>query len=137
MEIYIERKTDRMGESYEYIFTIVIRIYETEKNTDLPSCPVLRYDRGNMYKIINGKRNPPGKEFVEKVAGYMHLTPLEKTKLYEAYQISIVGYDIYYRRKAVLEFLTEVDAGRELDFALQPIRAEQGFEMEDKILYAV
>ena len=35
MEIYIERKTDRMGESYEYIFTIVIRIYETEKNTDL------------------------------------------------------------------------------------------------------
>ena len=77
------------------------------------------YDRGNMYKIINGKRNPPGKEFVEKVAGYMHLTPLEKTKLYEAYQISIVGYDIYYRRKAVLEFLTEVDAGRELDFALQ------------------
>lgn len=90
------------------------------------------YDRGNMYKIINGKRNPPGKEFVEKVAGYMHLTPLEKTKLYEAYQISIVGYDIYYRRKAVLEFLTEVDAGRELDFALQPIRAEQGFEMEDK-----
>ena len=62
------------------------------------------YDRGNMYKIINGKRNPPGKEFVEKVAGYMHLTPLEKTKLYEAYQISIVGYDIYYRRKAVLDF---------------------------------
>ena len=40
MEIYIERKTDRMGGSYEYIFTIVIRIYETEKKyrpTVLPS----------------------------------------------------------------------------------------------------
>lgn len=55
-----------MGESYEYIFTIVIRIYETEKIQTYRLAQYCGYDRGNMYKIINGKRNPPGKEFVEK-----------------------------------------------------------------------
>lgn len=69
------------------------------------------YDRANMYKIIRGKRNPPGKDFVEKIAEYLHLLIPEKERLYEAYGISTVGYDNYYRRKAVMKFLTEVSGG--------------------------
>ncbi len=86
------------------------------------------YDRANMYKIIKGKRNPPGRNFVEKVAEYMHLLLAERECLYEAYEISVVGYDNYYRRKAVMKFLTEISGG--ILFSVAP---SIGIEMEVQI----
>lgn len=91
------------------------------------------YDRANMYKIIRGKRNPPGKDFVEKIAEYLHLLIPEKERLYEAYGISTVGYDNYYRRKVVMKFLTEVSGGTL--FSVSPsVSIEMEFQIPKKDL---
>ena len=64
-------------------------------------------DRSNMYKIINGKRKPTSLEMVRKMARFMHLSPSEERELVEAYQITIAGYDNYFRRKEVMSFFDE------------------------------
>ena len=37
----------------------------------------------------------------------MHLSPDEEKQLIEKYKISVVGYETYYRRKNIEEFLSE------------------------------
>lgn len=64
-------------------------------------------DRSNMYKIINGKRKPTSLEMVRKMARFMHLSPAEEQELEEAYQITLTGYDNYYRRRDVMNFFSE------------------------------
>lgn len=64
------------------------------------------FDRSNMYKIINGKRSPSSGEMVQKISKFMQLSPAEEKELEEAYQITIAGYDNYYRRKDVLNFFS-------------------------------
>ena len=64
-------------------------------------------DRSNMYKIINGKRKPNSSEIVNKICKFLHLLPAEEAELQEAYQISLLGHDNYYRRKDVLKFFSE------------------------------
>lgn len=64
-------------------------------------------DRSNMYKIINGKRKPTSVEMVHKMAKFMHLSPVEEQELEESYQITLAGYDNYYRRKDVMNFFTK------------------------------
>ena len=63
-------------------------------------------DRSNMYKIINGKRKPTSLEMVRKMARFMHLSPAEEQELEEAYQITLTGYDNYFRRRDVMEFFS-------------------------------
>ena len=63
------------------------------------------FDRSTMYKIINGKRNPPSKETLDKMAEFMHLTPAEYSRFVEAYEITKAGADNYYRRKNAQNFL--------------------------------
>lgn len=65
------------------------------------------YDRANMYKLTSGKRNAPDLPFVKKLAEYIHLSPDEEKQLIEKYKISVVGYETYYRRKNIEEFLSE------------------------------
>ena len=55
-------------------------------------------DRSNMYKIINGKRKPASEEMVDKMCKFMHLSPVDESALKEAYNITLVGSDNYYRR---------------------------------------
>lgn len=61
-------------------------------------------DRSNMYKVINGKRKPSSIEMVRKMSKFMHLSPAEERELEEAFEITLAGYDNYYRRKEVLQF---------------------------------
>lgn len=61
-----------------------------------------------MYKILNGKRNPPSLDVMDKICKYMHLSPTETEELMEAYNITIFGYKNYYRRNAVKAFLSEL-----------------------------
>lgn len=62
-------------------------------------------DRSNMYKLINGKRNPASEHMVHRMAEFMKLTNSERKEFVEAYQISMIGSDVYYRRKNVQKFL--------------------------------
>lgn len=62
-------------------------------------------DRSTMYKIINGKRNAPSIEVLDKIAQYLILTPAEKIKLKEAWEITKIGPETYYKRKSVENFI--------------------------------
>ena len=61
-------------------------------------------DRSNMYKIINGKRKPSSRELVLKICKFMQLSHAEQKEMEQAYEITLIGHDTYYRRKAVIDF---------------------------------
>jgi len=104
-------------------------------------------DRSNMYKMIKGKRTPSSAETVERMAEYMRLTPLERSQLLEAYQVTVVGYDTYHRRKSVQDFLrtfSEGAAKSDKDFLVQncitmdvneqELKRYQGTVVKEKVL---
>lgn len=88
-------------------FSNMADYYIQQKNVKI--APMIQYcdiDRSTMYKVLKGKRNPPSLQFVEKMAEFMELTPLEKGDLIEAYKITIIGTNIYYRRKNILKLFS-------------------------------
>ena len=88
------------------IFSKILSEYIKSKNikTNLLAqyCGV---DRSNMYKLISGKRNPGSEELVHKMADYMRLSPTETREILEAYRITVTGYETYYRRKTIQDFI--------------------------------
>lgn len=87
-------------------FSNILSQFIHEKNIKVyPLSKYCDFDRATMYKIINGKRNPPSRDIFEKMAYFMQLTPTEYDQFKEAYEISRVGSDNYYRRKSTENFL--------------------------------
>ncbi len=87
-------------------FSDLLTQFIHDKNIKVYS--MVRYcgiDRSTMYKIINGKRNPPSPALVDKIAEFMHLTPLEYEQFQTAYQITVTGRTTYFNRKSVENFL--------------------------------
>lgn len=87
-------------------FSSVLEFYMKAKN--IKTYAVAQFcgiDRSNMYKILNGKRNPASENLVRRIADYMRLLPAERENLLEAYQITMMGSRAYYRRKSVQDFL--------------------------------
>lgn len=82
-----------------YIEQKNIKVYSLVKYCEL--------DRSTMYKIISGKRNPPSLEVLRKMADFMCLTPSEYQKLRDAWEITRIGPEIYYRRKSVEKFICQ------------------------------
>lgn len=77
-------------------------------------------DRSTMYKIINGKRNPPSPEIFHKIVSFLHLTPMEYQRLEEAWKITLTGHDVYYRRKSVENFISNFPSPASVSFPDQP-----------------
>lgn len=87
-------------------FSDLLSSYINEKEIKVYS--LLEYcnlDRSTMYKIINGKRNPTSEAVFQKIAEFLHLTPVEYRKFKEAYLISKLGKSLYYRRKYTEQYL--------------------------------
>ena len=89
----------------EYIHSKYINTYSLAQYCGL--------DRSNMYKIISGKRNLPSAEILDKISRFLHLSQIEREELEEAYTISLVGHDTYFRRKAVLNFFNNISLSRQ------------------------
>ena len=54
-------------------FANLLSAFVKEKGVKIqPFARYCGYDRANMYKILKGQRNLPGREIVEKAAKYMH-----------------------------------------------------------------
>lgn len=81
-----------------YIHSKNVKVYSLSQYCGL--------DRSNLYKVINGKRNAPSLELVEKMCVFMKLSPAESSELLEAYHISVIGYENYYRRGAIRNLLS-------------------------------
>ena len=61
-------------------------------------------DRSMLYRIINGKRNPPSPEIFFRISKYLQLAPAEYEQLLNAYELTRLGASIYYKRKNVEDF---------------------------------
>ncbi len=88
------------------VFSDLLSDYINEKQIKILSlakyCDI---DRSTMYKVMNGKRNPPSQETLKKMAHFMHLTPVEHQKFQEAWKITRIGEELYYKRKSVENFI--------------------------------
>jgi len=62
-------------------------------------------DRTTVYRFRKGIRTPENPEMVGMMADYMQLNLAEKQQLLDAYEITVVGEDNYFRRQAVGSFL--------------------------------
>lgn len=88
------------------VFSDLLSEYITMKDVEVyPLSQFCGLDRSFMYKIINGKRNPSGEDVVRKMAQFMQLTPREKTDFMDAFYITQMGEEVYYRRKSVGELI--------------------------------
>lgn len=90
---------------YVRIFKYTQSVYSRKNIKVYPLSKYCDFDRATMYKIINGKRNPPSRDIIEKMSDFMRLTPTEDEQFKEAYEISRIGADNYYRRKSTENFL--------------------------------
>ena len=76
------------------VFSDTLTRYIEHKNIKVFSlAKYCNLDRSTMYKILNGKRNPPSSEVFEKMTQFMHLTPIEYNFLKETLEITQVGPD--------------------------------------------
>ena len=90
------------------VFSDLLSEYITMKDVGVyPLSQFCGLDRSFMYKIINGKRNPSGEDVVRKMAQFMQLTPREKTDFMDAFYITQMGEEVYYRRKSVGELMED------------------------------
>ena len=82
------------------VFSDTLTRYIEHKNIKVFSlAKYCNLDRSTMYKILNGKRNPPSSEVFEKMTQFMHLTPIEYNFLKETLEITQVGPDTYYSKE--------------------------------------
>lgn len=61
-------------------------------------------DRSTVYKYLRGARSVKSLELVNKFVEALQLDPTQTNELIEAYKISQMGDENFYRRKKVLEF---------------------------------
>lgn len=89
-------------------FSKVLRSYIQKKKIQIYSmAQYCHMDRSTMYKIINGKRNPPSEEHFKRMCDFMHLAPAEYDVLRQAYETTLLGETVYLRRKSVEKFIKE------------------------------
>lgn len=86
-------------------------------------------DRSTMYKVINGTRKPPSMEAFHKMADFMRLTPMEYDMFLKAYEISILGKDVYYKRKNMENFM----CGFPTAFSVPPLQLPEDFTVSAQI----
>lgn len=88
------------------LFSDLLSEYIDKKNIKvLPMAKCCGLDRSTMYKLISGKRKPPSRDIFEKMVQFMHLTPTETQNFEEAWKVTRIGPDVYYRRKSVENFI--------------------------------
>lgn len=89
------------------VFSDLLNHYIKEKDIRIYTlAAACQMDRSMLYRIINGKRNPPSSKIFYKITDYLQLTPAEFEKLQDAYDLTRLGASVYYRRKSVENFLT-------------------------------
>ena len=82
------------------VFSDTLTRYIEHKNIKVFSlAKYCNLDRSTMYKILNGKRNPPSSEVFEKMTQFMHLTPIEYNFLKETLEITQVGPDTLHSKE--------------------------------------
>ena len=67
-----------------------------------------RVDRSTMYQYIRGKHPLQNQELLETILAELRLTPEERSKAMQAFEVTHVGEEKYYRRKKVKELFASL-----------------------------
>lgn len=62
-----------------------------------------RIDRSTMYQYIRGKRSLQNQELFENILAELRLTPEERLKAIQAFEVTQIGEEKYYQREKVKE----------------------------------
>lgn len=87
-------------------FSDLLNTYIEEKGVKIyPLAQYCKIDRSAVYRFINGTRVPSEQSVVQQMADYLKLTPQQKSRFYEAWEIANTGEGLWYQRKATERFL--------------------------------
>lgn len=87
-------------------YSKLLKQYTDEKNIKIAKLTeYCNLDRSTMYKIMNGKRNPPSIETARRIANYMQLSFRENGLYFDAYYRSVLGEDAYAQNMLIREFI--------------------------------
>lgn len=130
-------------------FSQLLSKYIHEKN--VKTSALAQYcglDRSNLYKVINGKRNPSSMEMVREMCRFLNLTYREQQEMEDAYEICVVGPEDYYRRKEVYRFFKDFqlpqfklplseygDRGKKFEFSEEATLLQTATEVDRFIFY--
>ncbi|MCI8949103.1 MAG: helix-turn-helix transcriptional regulator [Lachnospiraceae bacterium] len=60
-------------------------------------------DRSTMYQYVHGKRSLQNRELLENILAELRLTPEERFRVMESFEITQIGEERYYRRQKIKE----------------------------------
>lgn len=87
-------------------FSDLLNTYIEERRVKIyPLAQYCKIDRSAVYRFINGTRIPSEQSVVQQMADYLKLTPQQKARFYEAWEIANIGESLWYQRKAAEHFL--------------------------------
>ncbi|MBS6705027.1 MAG: helix-turn-helix transcriptional regulator [Lachnospiraceae bacterium] len=87
-------------------FSDLLNHYIEEKQVKLYTLSRLcQIDRTTLYRLTRGKQCPSSIDTVIQLAKAMKLTPQQKSRFYEAWEITSTGEGLWYQRKATERFL--------------------------------
>lgn len=87
-------------------FSDLLNTYIEERGVKIyPLAQYCKIDRSAVYRFINGTRIPSEQSVVQQMADYLKLTPQQKARFYEAWEIANIGESLWHQRKAAEHFL--------------------------------
>lgn len=81
----------------EYLLAKKLTPYQLAQN-----CP---FENATLYQYLNGKRPLKKKEHLDIIISILKLTPEETLQVIEAYEIELIGIDVYRQRQKAEELL--------------------------------
>ena len=89
-------------------------------------------ERSSLYRILRGQRTPANEELVRQMAAYLCLNPAEEDDLLLAYRVELIGYEKYYRRQFIDDFIRNFHTTKVGNDLYTPIITP----MEDRPIFA-
>lgn len=113
-------------------FSTVLSQFVKEKDVNIYRlAKYCGYERANFYKVMHGERKLPSRKVLNLLCAYLHLSPEEEEILKENYEITMVGYNNYYRRKNVMKFFSDFLMISNLENVLPAVELKRNFEILD------
>ena len=111
------------------IFSDLLEQYIKENDIKIYNlAAICQMDRSMLYRIISGKRNPPTLEIFQRIADNLQLAPAEYENLKSAYELTMLGETIYYRRKSVEKFFLDFPVHETVSFFHSPLENPSFFQ---------
>ncbi len=88
------------------VLSETLTYFVNQRDRNIPELAIrCKIDRATLYQYLKGKRSFRNIAQLERIISELHLTPDERMKVMEAYEIEQIGLLNYNRRRKVKEIL--------------------------------